>query len=73
MRIALAPVGAPALPATITLLRNGFVIFKETQTLPWSRTVPDDPEELKRFYYRLDVRFGPNGVLLSNPIFAQRP
>lgn len=73
VRIALAPVGAPALPATITLLRNGFVIFKETQTLPWSRTVPDDPEELKRFYYRLDVRFGPNGVLLSNPIFAQRP
>ena len=62
--------GAPEIPATVSLIRNGLVIFNESVNLPFSRTIPDDPGGEKRLFYRLDVRIGANGALLSSPIFV---
>ena len=70
VRIALTPKGAPGLPATVTLIRNGLVIFSASVDLPFTRSITDDPGGDKRLFYRLDVRFGANGALLSNPIFV---
>ena len=68
--ISLAPVGAPAMTARVSLIRNGLVIFHDTVEIPFSREIPDDPGGEKKNFYRLDARFGANGALLSNPIFV---
>jgi hypothetical protein len=70
VHISLAAVGADDMTATVTLIRNGTVLFSERAALPFDRVFMDDPGGERRLFYRLEARFGANGALLSNPIFV---
>jgi hypothetical protein len=73
VEMALDPCKTSSLRASVSLVRDGIEIFREEASLPWKRSFLDLSGAGKRSFYRLDVRFGHNGRLLSNPVFAGMP